>query len=78
MGMQVKVTQEVPGNEDIEFQLEWARAISVAKVALAECIERHLSNFIDQIDKTIHDEIKKAISQWRNPDNTKTLFNPLK
>ena len=35
--MQIKARPEVPGNKDIDFQLEWARAISAAEETLSSC-----------------------------------------
>jgi len=56
--MQIKVRPEVPGNEDGEFQLEWARAISAAEEILSSCIVRH---FMEQIDRSIYDKIKSVL-----------------
>jgi len=52
-GMQIKVTPEVPGSEQVSFQAEWARALASAEEVLSNSISQHLRNFIEQIDISI-------------------------
>ena len=61
IGMQIKVTPEVPGSEQFPFQTEWARALAGAEEALSDTITKHLTSFIQQIDKSIALKIKETL-----------------
>ena len=45
-GMQIKVTPEVLGCNEIKFQQAWAQALTQAEETLSSCIEEHLNNYI--------------------------------
>jgi len=68
--MQIKVTLE----EQISFQMKWARALASAEEALSNTIIQNLRNFIEQIDKSI---AEKNQTDSRNMKNQKEKIDPM-
>ena len=62
VGMQIKVK---PGNEDVNFQLQWAKAISTAEEALSATTEKQLTNLINQVDGSIHEKLSNVLDRFR-------------
>jgi len=73
----LKSPQKSPGN-DVNFKLEWARAISVAEQALSACIEQYLRNIIEQVDSNIYKKIsnifRKLQGSCDDPKETITII----
>ena len=61
VGMQIKVTPEVLGNNDVNFKQAWAQALTEAEGILSSCIEQHLSNYIHKIDVNISTRVNQAL-----------------
>jgi len=59
--MQIKVIPDVPGNEQAQFKLDWARAIAGAEEALSQSIISHLENLIQNIDQNVLEKIRKTL-----------------
>ena len=61
VGMQIKVTPEVPASEDVIFKHEWAVALAEAEEILANCICKHLEKVADTIDNFILDKANDTL-----------------
>jgi len=59
--MQIKVTPEVLGSNEIKFQQAWAQALTQAEETLSSCIEEHLNNYIQNIDYNICARVNQAL-----------------
>jgi len=60
-GMQIMIKPECPGNEVPAFQQSWAAALSTAESLLSDCMEKHLTQLIKDIDKRIFDLVNKTL-----------------
>lgn len=51
--MQIKITPEVLGNNDVNFKQTWMQALTEAEGILSSCIEQHLESYIPKINSNI-------------------------
>ena len=58
--MQIKIKPECPDNEAPAFQQSWAAALTTAENLLSDCMEKHLIQLIQNIDKRIFDLVNKT------------------
>jgi len=59
--MRINVKPEIPGAEDMEFQLLWSQALIQAEGILSETIENRLEEYIQNIDQNIIIKINKSL-----------------
>ena len=74
IGMQIMITPEVPANEEVNFQREWASIIARAEEALCAVILRHLNRVIEDIDKNILKRINETLEILGVEDNPRDII----
>ena len=78
VGMQIKVTPEVLGNNEVKFKQAWAQALTQAEDILSTCIVEHLKNYILNIDHNICDRVNQVLDILLKSPNVEDPIEMLK